>query len=384
MKIGCQESEKLVVKYGVPQGSVLGPLLFLLYINDLNNAISCKENYEIILYADDTNIFVACKSLESAQIAVNEILSEIDRYMSCNLLHINLDKSCFMYFPPNRKFFTANHPCKKTISKSNKLQAKRRIQTTGLSISIASSQIKEVTEAKFLGVWFEPMSTRNVHIKTIRSKLMCSIAIIKRILPFISKSNHKNIYHTLFESHLAYCISAWGGATKYLINSLSVTQKRLIRYIFGDTEAFMDKFCTSARTRPINKQILGYDFYRKESIKPLFYKNKLLTVHNLYKYMCTNEMGKIITTKIPAALSNNIAVSQRNDRNIIILPNNRLANNQFLHASSSYWNVFVKELKIPNPHNTMSSVLKSKLKKYLLNIQNSGDINQWNPSNMEL
>ena len=80
--------------------------------------------------------------------------------------------------------------------------------------------------------------------------------------------------------------------------------------------------------------------------------------------MCTSEMGKIITTKISAALSNNIAKSQRNDRNIIILSNTRLANNHFLHASSSYWNFFVKELKIPNPHNTMSSVLKSKLKKY--------------------
>ena len=93
-------------------------------MNNLNNTISCKENYEIILYADDTSIFVACKSLESAQIAVNEILTEIDKYMSCNLLHINLDKSCFMYFPPNRKFLTMNHACKKTVSKSNKLQAK--------------------------------------------------------------------------------------------------------------------------------------------------------------------------------------------------------------------------------------------------------------------
>ena len=104
-------------------------------------------------------------------------------------------------------------------------------------------------------------------------------------------------------------------------------------------------------------------------------------------------MGLLTTTirdgennhyKNTSCLSNNIAVSQRNDRNIIILPNNRLVNNQFLHASSSYWNFFVKELKIPNPHNTMSSVLKSKLKKCLLNIQNSGDPNQWNPSNMEL
>ena len=117
VKIGTQESNKLVVKYGVPQGCVLGPLLFLLYINDLKNAISSKENYEIILYADDTNIFIACESLELARTAANEILSEINTYMACNLLHINLDKSCFMYFPPNTKFLT--------IEQSSKISNKR-------------------------------------------------------------------------------------------------------------------------------------------------------------------------------------------------------------------------------------------------------------------
>ena len=96
MKIGSQESEKLVVKYGVPQGSVLGPLLLFLYINDLKNAISSKEKYEVVLYADDTNLFVACKSLELARLAANKILLEINAYMACNLLHINLDKICFM------------------------------------------------------------------------------------------------------------------------------------------------------------------------------------------------------------------------------------------------------------------------------------------------
>ena len=88
----------------MPQGSVPGPLLFLLYINDLKNAISSKENYEIILYADDTNIFIACESLELAKTAANKMLSEINTHIARNLLHINLDKSCAMYFPPNRKF----------------------------------------------------------------------------------------------------------------------------------------------------------------------------------------------------------------------------------------------------------------------------------------
>ena len=74
-----------LVKYVVPHGSLLGPLLFLLYRNDLKSAISCRENYEIILYADDTNNFVACKSLESAKIVVNKILSDLNSCIACSL-----------------------------------------------------------------------------------------------------------------------------------------------------------------------------------------------------------------------------------------------------------------------------------------------------------
>ena len=227
VKIGDEESEKLVVKYGVPQGSVLGPLLFLLYINDLKHAINGKASFEIILYADDTNIFVACESLESAKLATNAILSEINTYMVCNLLHINIDKSCFMYFPPNRKFLHTSEVRRKSNKKDSKIHRQREVQKAGLSISIASAPIKEVTEAKFLGVWFDPTLIWNVHIRNTCNKLAISIAIIKQILPFIPKTNHKSIYHTLFESHLAHCISVWGGASKQLINSLFVTQSGL-------------------------------------------------------------------------------------------------------------------------------------------------------------
>ena len=93
VKIEDQKSENVLVKYGVPQGSVLGPLLFLLYINDLMNIITHK-NCKIILYADDTNIFIACDTISNAIQLSNDVLVRIQDYMYSNLLHINIDKSC--------------------------------------------------------------------------------------------------------------------------------------------------------------------------------------------------------------------------------------------------------------------------------------------------
>ena len=76
---------------------------------------------------------------------------------------------------------------------------------------------------------------------------------------------------------------------------------------------------------------------------------------------------------------NGIAISQRNNKNIIILSNHRIANNQFLHMSSSFWNFFVKKLKIPNLNEIALSALKYKLTNYILINQNAGDPDQWAP-----
>ena len=144
----------------------------------------------------------------------------------------------------------------------------------------------------------------------------------------------------------------WGRAKRKLIEKIFELQKSAVKYIFGDYDSFIDKFKTAARIRAFGEQYLGQSFYCKEHTKTAFVKNNLLTVHNLFEYIAINELAKLICLRSPPVLLENLHVSRRNNKNLIIISNttsNKCVNNS-AYIALRYWNILVKKLKIPNPN----------------------------------
>lgn len=142
--------------------------------------------------------------------------------------------------------------------------------------------------------------------------------------------------------------------------------------MFGDKEAYLNKMCTSARTRPKARQKLGQDFYEKEHTKPLFKLNNLLTIHNLYKYTCILEMFKIIKVGNPSSLLTLFHRSPRRPDNFIT-PS---PSSSFIYQSSHMWNTCRK----PANGITFSSsttLMKNRLKKSLLELQSNHQVEEW-------
>ena len=274
-----EKSELSNVKYGVPQGSVLGPLLFLLYINDI---INCGPNDTFVLYADDTNIFIIENSKEKVYKKADQLLRNIHLYMLSNQLHINLSKCNYIYFKPD-------------ITNLSTCQRAR----TNFNLTINGHIIKQVTCIKFLGIILDEHLSWIPHTEYLCKKLRSCIGAIRRIKESLPKSQYMNIYHTLFESHISYGISVWGGVSHYILENLFKLQKRCIRLLFGTnlTSDTPDYYNRCARARTYSEHMNPN--HELEHTKPLFNNLKLLTIHNLYNYYITIETFNIIKFRRP-------------------------------------------------------------------------------------
>ena len=247
------------------------------------------------------------------------------------------------------------------------------------AVFINGTEIDEVSETKFLGVIIDNKLTWSAHIGSLVKKLRCCTGQLNRIKNFIPSSLHKNLYHTLFESHLVYGITVWGGISTNKMTPVSVAQKHCIRILYGDKEAYLDKFKTSARSRPAEAQKLGAEFYQREHTKPLFNNQQILTVCNLYHYHTLLETFKIIKTHTPISLYSCFTQSTRKET-LFITPS---YSENFVYSASSMWNIFrtCPEGSKISDFIVGIGYIKTKIKELLFRRQKLGDAEEWDESN---
>ena len=239
------------ISIGVPQGSILGPLLFLIYVNDLPNATSCQPR----LFADDTYLVLKNSTLNELETNCNLELQNLHRWCNANELQINPEKFKAVILLPK-----LNSP------------------EPELDICYNTARISLSDSSKYLGVILDKKLNFQPHLLSLNKRVSRSVGILSKLRYFFPSSTLLLLYHALVLPHLLYGLPIWGSTYESYINKVQVLQNKAIRIITNS--------------------------HWQSPITPQYRKLKVLKIADLYTYEIAKLMHQHSKNMLPTCFSN--------------------------------------------------------------------------------
>ena len=255
--INGRVSDMCSLECGVPQGTILGPLLFLLYINDLPNCLSFAKPR---MFADDTHVTYASNDPYSIQHHLDLDLNNVCMWLIANRLTLNMTKTEYML-----------------IGSSQRLRNLALIPTS----KINNISIKRVSSTKSLGVQIDDKLTWNDHIDQVVKKVSSGIGALKRVRPFVPFQILHRMYKTLVQPHFDYCSAVWANCGKTLVEKLQKLQNRAARVLtHSDYDADAKQLIEALGWKTLDKQrenqVASVVFKSLNGLAPEYLKSKFI------------------------------------------------------------------------------------------------------------
>lgn len=228
VRIGKTTGNLESVEYGVPQGSVLGPILFLIFVNDL---YAEKLIGRITAFADDTVLYYEATTLKDLHSKMQIDLNKIILWFKCNKLVLNVSKTTYMVFSLSKEL-DLDDPLRYHQINCAQFHLGEE-QHSQIVVNCGCEKIAKTTSTKYLGLIIDQNMTWKLHIKEIIGKIRKAIRSFYYLNRVCSKSMLRQIYYALINSKLQYGIAFWGGAHANSFEEVEKLQKRFIRILVG-------------------------------------------------------------------------------------------------------------------------------------------------------
>ncbi len=238
------------LEYGVPQGSVLGPLLFIILTNDISSALTVSK---CVLFADDTTVYITSKNLRFILENLRSDLSTLSDWFKANKLTLHLGKTNFILFKP------------------------KNFKEVNVELSVNNIPITRVKTTKFLGLMIDEHLTWETHGINVANRVVKNLYMLRSCKNFVPGHCLRKLYFSYIHSIISYGLSLWGPLiSANTLNRLKVLQRKAVRIIYGAS-------CNS-NTAPIFKKLdilriddmidlevakLSFRFINKELPRPI-------------------------------------------------------------------------------------------------------------------